>query len=93
MAAEVVGGHLSNSRVFAETAPNPPLLVAAPDLMGAAFADIHKIHSPDSFAAAALGRLESFLESAEADDTEGASVEVFGADDDLGSSVRPPFTS
>jgi hypothetical protein len=32
--------------------------------MGAAFADIHEIHSPDSFAAAALGRLESFLESA-----------------------------
>jgi hypothetical protein len=63
-AAEAVGGYLSNSRVFAETAPNHPLLVAAPDRMGAAFADIHEIHSADSFAAAALGRLQSFLESA-----------------------------
>jgi len=67
MAAEAVGGHLSNSRVFVETAPNHPLLVAAPDRMGAAFADIHEIHSVDSFAAAALGRLESFLESAGSD--------------------------
>jgi hypothetical protein len=58
---------LSNSRVFAETAPHHPLLVAAPDQMGAAFADIHKIHSADSFAAAALGRLESFLERAGCD--------------------------
>jgi hypothetical protein len=66
-AAEAVGGYLPNSRVFAETAPNHPLLVAAPDRMGAAFADIHKIHSADSFAAAALGRLESFLESAGCD--------------------------
>ena len=63
-AAKAVGGYLSNSQVFAETAPNHPLLVATPDRMGAAFADIHKIHSADSFAAAALGRLESFLESA-----------------------------
>ncbi|MFY9957938.1 hypothetical protein [Bradyrhizobium sp.] len=66
-AAEAVGGSLSNSRVFAETAPHHPLLVAAPDQMGAAFADIHKIHSADSFAAAALGRLESFLERAGCD--------------------------
>ncbi len=66
-AAEAVGGYLSNSRVFAETAPNHPLLVAAPDRMGAAFADIHEIHSADSFAAAALGRLQSFLESAGCD--------------------------
>jgi hypothetical protein len=64
MAAKAVGGYLSNSRVFAETAPDHPLLVAAPDQMGAAFAGIHEIHSADSFAAAALGRLESFLESA-----------------------------
>jgi hypothetical protein len=63
-AAEAVGGYLSTSRVFTETAPNHPLLVAAPDRMGAAFADIHEIHSADSFAAAALGRLQSFLESA-----------------------------
>lgn len=67
MAAEAVGGYLSNGRVFAETAPNHPLLVAAPDRMGAAFADIHEIHSADSFAAAALGRLESFLERAGCD--------------------------
>ena len=66
-AAEAVGGYLSNCRVFAETAPNHPLLVAAPDRMGAAFADIHEIHSADSFAAAALGRLQSFLESAGCD--------------------------
>ena len=67
MAAKAVGGYLPNSRVFAETAQNHPLLVAAPDRMGAAFADIHEIHSADSFAAAALGRLESFLESAGCD--------------------------
>jgi hypothetical protein len=66
-AAKAVGGYLSNSEVFAETAQNHPLLVAAPDRMGAAFADIHEIHSADSFAAAALGRLESFLESAGCD--------------------------
>jgi hypothetical protein len=66
-AAEAVGGYLSNSRVFAETAQNHPLLVAAPDRMGAAFADIHEAHSADSFAAVALGRLESFLESAGCD--------------------------
>lgn len=63
-AANAVGGYLSNSRVFAETAQNHPLLVAAPDQMGAAFADIHEMHSADSFAAAALKRLESFLQSA-----------------------------
>jgi hypothetical protein len=66
-AAEAVGGYLPNSRVFAETAPNHPLLVAEPDRMGAAFADIHEIHSVDTFAAAALGQLESFLESAGGD--------------------------
>jgi hypothetical protein len=32
--------------------------------MGAAFADIHEIHSADLFAAAALGRLETLLERA-----------------------------
>lgn len=66
-AAEAVGRYLSNGRVFAETAPNHPLLLAAPDRMGAAFADIHEIYSADSFAAAALARLKSFLESAERD--------------------------
>lgn len=63
-AAGAVGGSVSDSRVFVETAPNHPLLVGTPDPMGAAFADIHVRHSVDSFAAAALGRLESFLESA-----------------------------
>jgi hypothetical protein len=67
MAAEAVGRYLPNTRVFVETAPNHPLLVASPDRMGAAFADIHEIHSGDSFAAAALGRLGSFLESAGCD--------------------------
>jgi hypothetical protein len=66
-AAEAVGRCLRDSRVFAETAADHPLLVAAPDPMGAAFADIHETHSADSFAAAALGRLESFLASAGSD--------------------------
>jgi hypothetical protein len=66
-AAEAVGGCLSNSRVFAETAPDHPLLVATPDRMGAAFANIHEIHSADSFAAASFERLQSFLESAGGD--------------------------
>jgi hypothetical protein len=67
-AAEAVGGRLSNSRVFAETASDHPLLVGTLDAMGAAFADIHKIYSADSFAAAALAKLDSFLESAAGDD-------------------------
>lgn len=67
MAAEALGGRLSNSRVFAETAPDHPLLVGTPDRMGAAFAEIHEIHSANSFAAAALRRLDSFLESARDD--------------------------
>ena len=64
MAAEAVGRHLPHSRIFLESAPDHPLLAATPDRMGAAFADIHKIHSWDSFAAAALWKLESFLETA-----------------------------
>src|SRR5215470_11114930 len=64
MAAEAVAGSISDSRVFVESAPNHPLLVSTPDQMGAAFADIHERHSVGSFAAAALGRLESFLEGA-----------------------------
>jgi hypothetical protein len=63
-AAEAVGGSISDSRVFVESAPNHPLLVSTPDQMGAAFADIHERYSAGSFAAAALGRLESFLEGA-----------------------------
>ena len=67
MAANAVGGYLSNSRVFAETAPNHPLLVGTLDRMGAAFADVHEMHSANSFAATALRRLDSFLESARRD--------------------------
>ena len=66
-AAEAVSRHLPHSRVFLESAPDHPLLAATPDRMGAAFADIHEIHSWDSFAAAALGKLESFLETAGCD--------------------------
>jgi hypothetical protein len=66
-AAKAVGDYLSSSRVFAEMAPDHPLLVAAPDQIGAAFAGIHERHSADSFAAAALGRLDAFLESAGSD--------------------------
>jgi len=63
-AAEAVGGAVSGSRVFVETVANHPLLVGTPDQIGAAFAEIHETHSADSFAAAALGRLEAFLEGA-----------------------------
>jgi hypothetical protein len=63
-AAEALGRSVPDSRIFVETAPGHPLLVGAPDQMGAAFAGIHKAHSADSFAAAALGRLESFLAGA-----------------------------
>jgi hypothetical protein len=62
-AAEAVGRRLSHGRIFLESDPDHPLLAATPDRMGAAFADIHKIHSWESFAAAALRKLESFLES------------------------------
>ena len=63
-AAEAVGGSVSDSRVFVETAAHHPLLVGTPDQMGAAFAGIHEMHSADSFTAAALGRLNSFMEGA-----------------------------
>ena len=63
-AAEAVGGAVSDSRVFVETAADHPLLVGIPDQKGAAFAGIHELHSIDSFTAAALGRLASFLEGA-----------------------------
>jgi hypothetical protein len=66
-AAEAAGGSIADTRVFVETAPNHPLLVSAPDQIGAAFADIHERHSAGSFAAAALGKLEAFLGDAEHD--------------------------
>jgi hypothetical protein len=37
--------------------------MGVPDEKGAAFADIHQIHSADTFAAAALVKLEGFLAS------------------------------
>jgi len=40
--------------------------VGVPDEKGAAFAHIHEVHSADSFAAAALERLNAFLGSADA---------------------------
>jgi hypothetical protein len=64
-AAKAVGERLPDSRIFAETDAHHPLLVGSPDQMGAAFADIHKAHSAESFAAAALGRLDVFLKGAE----------------------------
>ena len=66
-AANAVGGAVSNSQVFAEMAANHPLLLAAADQMGAAFADIHETYSGDSFAAAALEKLDAFLNSARDD--------------------------
>jgi hypothetical protein len=66
-AAVAIGDRLSNSQVFLESAARHPLLVGLPDEMGAAFADIHQIHSPCSFADAALEKLEAFLRAAEGD--------------------------
>ena len=66
-AARAVGDSIRNCRVFAETDAHHPLLVGSPDQMGAAFADIHEAHSAETFAAAALGRLDVFLERAESD--------------------------
>src|ERR1700761_2463586 len=64
-AAKAVGDRLPECWVFAETDAHHPLLVGSPDQMGAAFADIHEAHSAESFAAAALGKLDVFLASAE----------------------------
>jgi len=64
-AARDVGHDLPGSRVYLESAPEHPLLVGSPDLMGAAFAKIHEIHSVQSFATAALDRLDAFLTTAE----------------------------
>ncbi|WP_461717788.1 hypothetical protein [Bradyrhizobium liaoningense] len=63
-AAGALGDSVPASKVFVESAPDHPLLVGRPDRMGAAFADIHEIYSVGSFAAAALERLETFLEGA-----------------------------
>jgi hypothetical protein len=64
-AAVAIGARLSNSLVFLESDARHPLLVGVPDERGAAFADIHQFHSADSFADAALAKLEVFLRAAE----------------------------
>jgi hypothetical protein len=47
-AAAEIGRRLLGSRVFLESHPDHPLLVGVPDEQGAAFADIHEVHSPES---------------------------------------------
>jgi hypothetical protein len=66
-AAVAVGSQFSISRVFLESAPDHPLLPVTPDRMGAAFADIHTTHSWQSFAAAAISKLDAFLKTAAGD--------------------------
>jgi hypothetical protein len=66
-AAAAIGRRLPGAHVFLESEPDHPLLVGMPDTMGAAFADIHHVHSTESFATAALEKLERFLASAEGD--------------------------
>ena len=61
MAATEIGRRLMGSQVFLESQPDHPLLVGVPDERGAAFADIHETHSPESFAVMALQKLEGFL--------------------------------
>ena len=60
-----IGRRFSAIRVFLESQPDHPLLVGVPDEQGAAFANIHEIHSVESFAAEALAKFEAFLETAE----------------------------
>jgi hypothetical protein len=66
-AAAEIGRRCPDSLVFLETHPNHPLLVGAPDTMGAAFGSIHQDHTTESFAAAALQKLDAFLEEARPD--------------------------
>jgi hypothetical protein len=66
-AAGEIGRRLRGSRIFLESQPDHPLLVGVPDQQGAAFADIHEVHSADSFAVAALQKLEGFLNTAKQD--------------------------
>jgi hypothetical protein len=63
-AAAAIGRRFPGACVFLESEPDHPLLVGVPDTMGAAFADIHAIHSAESFATAALEKLERFLANA-----------------------------
>jgi len=62
-----IGRRFLGSRIFLESHPGHPLLVGVPDERGAAFANIHEIHSVESFAAEALAKFEGFLETAEDD--------------------------
>jgi len=64
-AAQDIGHKCLLARIFLESHPSHPLLVGVPDEKGAAFAHIHEVHSADSFAAAALERLNAFLGSAD----------------------------
>jgi hypothetical protein len=64
-AAAEIGRRLLGSRVFLESQPDHPLLVGVPDAQGAAFADVHEVHSADSLAVVALQKLEAFLNTAE----------------------------
>ena len=64
-AAIEIGRRFLSSRVFLESHPNHPLLVGVPDKQGAAFADLHEIHSAQSFAVVALQKLEAFLNTAQ----------------------------
>jgi DNA polymerase III delta prime subunit len=67
--AAAVGHRLPCSRVFLESHAGHPLLVGVPDERGAAFADIHQSHSAETFAVAALEKLDGFLASAESGTT------------------------
>jgi hypothetical protein len=60
-----IGRRSLGSRVFLESQPGHPLLVGVPDEQGAAFANIHEVHSVESFAAEALAKFEAFLETVE----------------------------
>jgi hypothetical protein len=66
-AAQDIGHRYPRSRIYLESAADHPLLVGVPDAVGAAFADIHRLHSAQSFAAAALEKLGAFLQTAEHD--------------------------
>src|SRR5262245_8359741 len=60
-----IGRRISGSRVLLESQLGHPLLVGVPDEQGAAFANIHEVHSVESFAAEALARFEALMETAE----------------------------
>jgi hypothetical protein len=62
-----IGRRFLGSRIFLESQPGHPLLVGVPDERGAAFANIHEVHSVESFAAEALAKFEAFVETAEGD--------------------------